>query len=184
MQSHVKKFTRKQKGDKKMKHHKRDPGSGISSSKSNISRAIRGRIPKVTNFLAMQNQQPEASTVLHSEQPTTSFTNTTATTQPSRSGERTRSSPFYYGFESPSPDSTVAAPRKRPRRAGYIENFQPLTSSVVETVQNIAEKQPTEFNVSPLIGEVSPPASRNTFLLEIDIPILVRSMTVYKAKNP
>ena len=40
IQSHVKKFTRKQKGDKKMKHRKHDPGSGISSSKSNISPGI------------------------------------------------------------------------------------------------------------------------------------------------
>ena len=52
-----------------MKHRKRDPGSGISSSKSNISRAMRGRILKVPNFLAMRNQQLEASTVSHSEQP-------------------------------------------------------------------------------------------------------------------
>ena len=36
IQSHVKEFIRKQKGDKKMKHRKRDPGSGVSSSKSNI----------------------------------------------------------------------------------------------------------------------------------------------------
>ena len=39
IQSLVKEFTRKQKGDKKMKHHKCDPGSGVSS-KSNISRAM------------------------------------------------------------------------------------------------------------------------------------------------
>ena len=36
IQSHVKEYTRKQKGDKKMKHRKRDPGSGVSSSKSNF----------------------------------------------------------------------------------------------------------------------------------------------------
>ena len=44
--SHIKEFTRKQKGDKKMKHRRREPGSGVSSTKSNISRAMRGRIPK------------------------------------------------------------------------------------------------------------------------------------------
>ena len=95
IQCHVKEFTRKQKGDKKMKHRKRDHGSGISSSKSNISRAMRGRIPKIPNFLAMRNQKPEANTVSHSEEPTTSSTNTTATTQPSRSSDRTRRSPSY-----------------------------------------------------------------------------------------
>ena len=71
-----------------MKHRKRDPGSGIPSSKSNISSAMRGRIPNIFNFLAMRNQQPEASTVSHSEQPTTSTTNTTATTQSPRSSDR------------------------------------------------------------------------------------------------
>ena len=40
--SHIKEFTRKQKGDKKMKHRKREPGSGVSSQRSNISRAMRG----------------------------------------------------------------------------------------------------------------------------------------------
>ena len=56
-QSQVKEFTRKQKGDKKMKHRKRDPGSGISSSKSNISRKhMRGRIPKIPNVLAIRKQ--------------------------------------------------------------------------------------------------------------------------------
>ena len=153
--SHIKVFTRKQKGDKKMKHRKRDPGSGISSSKSNISRAMRGRIPKVPNFLAMRDQQPEASTVSLSELPSNSSTNTTAITQPARSSDRTRRRPSYYGFESPSPDPTIAAPPKpkRPRRAGDIGNLQPPSSSVVETVQNIAEQQSTEFNVSPLVGE-------------------------------
>ena len=53
IQSHVKEFTRKQKGDEKMKHRKRDPGNGVSSSKSNISRAMRGRIPKIPNCLAI-----------------------------------------------------------------------------------------------------------------------------------
>ena len=63
IQSHVKEFTRKQKGDKKMKHRKRDQGSGVPSSKYNISRAMRGRIPKVPNFFAIRNQQPDAGTV-------------------------------------------------------------------------------------------------------------------------
>ena len=57
IQSHVKEYTRKQKGDK---HRKRDPGSGVSSSKSNISSAMRGRIPKIPNSLAIRNPQPDA----------------------------------------------------------------------------------------------------------------------------
>ena len=52
--SHIKKFTRKQKGDKK--NRRREPGSGVLSTKSNISRAMRGRIPKKPNFSAMRNQ--------------------------------------------------------------------------------------------------------------------------------
>ena len=56
IQSHIKHFTRKLKGEKKMKYRKRDPVSGVSSSRSNISRAMRGRIPKIPNFVAFRNQ--------------------------------------------------------------------------------------------------------------------------------
>ena len=61
-----------------MKHRKRDPGSGVSSSKSNISRAMRGRIPKIPNFLAICMQQQEETTVSHSEQSTSSQPTTSA----------------------------------------------------------------------------------------------------------
>ena len=88
IQSHVKELSRKQKGDNKMKYRKRDPGSGVSSSKSNISRAMRGRIPKIPNFPAVQNQQFDAAAVSHSEEPTTSSTNTrTAGAQQKRSSD-------------------------------------------------------------------------------------------------
>ena len=60
IQSNVKEFSRKQKGDKKMKHRKRDPGKGVSSSKSNISRAMRGQIPKTSKIPAIRNQQSDA----------------------------------------------------------------------------------------------------------------------------
>ena len=40
---------RKLKDDKKMKHPRREPGSGVSSSRLIISRAMRGRIPKIPN---------------------------------------------------------------------------------------------------------------------------------------
>ena len=115
-----------------MKHHKRDPGCGVSSSKSKISRAMRGRIPKIPNFLAIRNQQQEASTVSRSEHPTTSSTTTIAAKQPQRSSDRNRRSPPYYGFESPSPDSTIAAPPKRPRRAGDVENYQSPPSPLLK----------------------------------------------------
>ena len=39
--SHIKESTRIQKGDRKMKHRKRETGSGVSSNKSNIARAMR-----------------------------------------------------------------------------------------------------------------------------------------------
>ena len=167
-----------------MKHRKRDPGGGVSSSKSNISRTMRGRIPKIPNFLAIRNQQQEASTLSHSEQPTTSSATTTAAAkQPQRSSDRNCRSPSYYGFDSPFPDSTIAAPPKQPRRAGDVENYQPPPESIVETVQNIADQQPTEFNISPRIGDVSPPATRDPSLLDIDTPTLVQSMTVFEAKG-
>ena len=184
IQNHIRDFTRKQKGYKKTKHRKRDPGSGVSSSKSNISRAMRGRIPKIPNFLAIRNQQQVASTVSHSEQHTSlSATTTAAAKQPQRSSDRNRRSPFYYGFDSPSPDSTITAPPKRPRPAGYVENYQPPPESIVETVQNIADQQPAEFNISPRLGDVSPPAPRDPSLLDIDTPTLVQSMTVFEAEG-
>ena len=184
IRSQVKEFARKQKGDKKMKHRKRDPGSGVSSSKSNLSRAMRGRVPKILIFLAIRNQQPEASTVSHSEQPTNSSGNTSAAAKrPQRSSDRNGRSPSYYGFDSPSPDSTIAAPPKRHRRAGDVENFQPPHESIVETVQNIAEQQPAETNISPVIGDVSPPATRDPSLLETDTPTLAHSMTVFDAEG-
>ena len=184
IQSHVKEFTRKQKGDKKMKHRKRDPGSGVSSSKSIISRAMRGRIPKIPNFLAIRNQQPDAGTVSQSEQPTTSSTNTPAAlTQQKISSDCERRSPSYYGFESPSPESKILPLPKRPQQAGDVENFQPPPESIVESVQHIAESQPGETISSPQIGNVSPPASQNPPLLEMDTPTLVQSVTSFEAEG-
>ena len=180
IQSHVKEFTRKQIGNKKMKDQKREPGSGVSSSKSSISRAMRRRIPKVPNFLAIRNQQPDAGTASHSRKPTTSSTSTPATvTQPKRSSDRNRRSPSYYGFESPSPDSTILPPPKRHRRAGDVENFQPPPESIVESVQHIAESRPEENNISPQIGDLS----RNPSLLEMSTPSLALSMTAFEAEG-
>ena len=152
--------------------------------KSNNSRAMRGRIPKIPNFLAIRNQQQEASTVSQSKHPTTSSATTTATAkQPQRSSDRNRRTPSYYGLNSPSPDSTIAAPPKPPRRAGDVENYQPPPESIFETIQHIADQQPAEINISPKIGDVSPPAPQNPSLLDIDTPTLVHSMTVLRLKD-
>ena len=182
--SHIKEFTRKQKGDKKMKHRKREPGSGVSASKSNISRAMRGRIPKVPNFLAMRNQQPAAVTTSHSKHPlSSSSTAVAAAAQQTRTSDRNRRSPSYYELESSPPNSTILPPPKRPRRAGDVESFVPPPDSIVESVPQIAENQPEEQNISPLIGQVSPPAPRNPPLLEIITPTLVQSMTARGAEE-
>ena len=61
IRSHVKQFIRKLKGDKKLKHRKRNHGSGVSS-RSKISRAMQWRIPKIPVFLAIRNQNNEEKT--------------------------------------------------------------------------------------------------------------------------
>ena len=166
-----------------MKHQKRDPGSGVSSSKTNISRAMRGRIPKIPIFLAIRNQQTDAGTVSHSEKPTTSSTNSPTAVTAKRSSDRNRRSPSYYGFESPPPDSTILPPPKRPRRAGDVKNFQPPLESIVESLQHIAERQPGEINISPKIGDVSPPSPRNPSILEMDTTTLFLTMTAFEAEG-
>ena len=50
--SHIKESTRVQKGDRKRKHRKKVTGSGVSSNRSNIARAMRVRMPKVPENLA------------------------------------------------------------------------------------------------------------------------------------
>ena len=62
-------------------------------------------------------------------------------TKTTRDGnERERNSTDVCGFEDSSPDSEIAAPPNRPRRAGYVESNQSTNFSVVETVQSIAEQ--------------------------------------------
>ena len=177
--SHIKECTRKQKGDKKMKHRKIEPGSGVSSQKSNISRAMRGRIPKIPNFSAMRNPQPPTSI---SEQHSSTSTNPAPAPSNTRTSERTRRSPSYYGFETSPPVSDILPPPKRPRRAVDVEYFAP-PDTIIESVQQIAESQPEEQSVSPCIGQVSPPAPRNTPLHYMDTPTLVRSMTALDAEE-
>ena len=132
----------------------------------------------------MRIQQSGAATVSHSEQPTTSSANTlAAAVQKTRTSDRNRRSPSYYGFEISPPDSTILPPPKRPRRAGDVVSFQPPPDSIVESVQQIAENQPEEPNISPLIGQVSSPAPRNPSLIEIDTPTLVQSMTALEVEE-
>ena len=47
--------TRKIQGDNKNKNKKREPSSGVLSSKSNNAPAVRGRFPKTPNFSANRN---------------------------------------------------------------------------------------------------------------------------------
>ena len=113
-----------------MKHHMRDSGSGVSSSKSNISHAMRGRIPKDPNFLALQNQQQDELAISHSEKPTSPQPiSSSALANPiplaKGSSDRNSRSPSYYGLENSSSDWTIAARPKSQRRVGEVENFQP-----------------------------------------------------------
>ena len=50
-------------------------------------------------------------------------------------------------------------------------------------MQHIAEKQPEEQNISPLIGQVSPPAPWNPPLFDIDTLTLVQSLTALEAEK-
>ena len=180
--SHIKECTRIQKGDRKMKHRKRETGSGVSSTKSNIARAMRVRMPKVPDNFAPQvlpeipeaapeqqaiteevfiappptNTQQEAL-VSSPSVPTTTFTHTLT-----RTTKRTRKSPKYYGYdkEDSSGDSTNScppnfAPPRRKRRVGDIESIQ---TSVVQTIVDTATRVEPILNdfPSPIIGQVSP----------------------------
>ena len=64
-----------------------------------------------------------------------------------------------------------------------MEYFQSPPESIAESVQHIAENQPEAQNISPLIGQVSPPAPRNPLLIDIDTPTLVQSMTALEAEK-
>ena len=153
---------------------------------------MRGRIPKISDFLAIWNQNNENQTDLAHKLPLPTQSAppsalqqvepTSTTTQGKRTSDRNRRSPSYYGFDNSSSDLIIAASPKRPRRAGDVENFQPPPKSVVKTEQNIAVQQPEEINISPIIGEVSPPAPQMLPLIGQDNPTLARSMTVLKLK--
>ena len=69
-----------------------------------------------------------------------------------------------------SSDSVVPTPPKRNRRAGDIESFQPPNISVVETLQFTTEQAQEETNISPVIGNVSPPEPRVRYLANYRSP--------------
>ena len=161
IQTHVKQFTRKLKGDKKMKHRRREPGSRASSSQSNKSRAMRRRTPKIPNFPAIRNQRNSNQADSHNELVLPQYSTSSSSTSHARipcnsASDRNRCSPSYYGFDNSSSGSTIAEPPKQQRRAGDVENFQPQSVSVVETLQTTAIQLPKEANISPVIGEVTP----------------------------
>ena len=90
IQSHVKQCTRKLNGDKKMKRPRRESGSGVSSSRSNISRAKRGRIPIIPNFPAIRNRRNEEQAAPYSAIATASIVvslKTSRTRSPRNAGQ-------------------------------------------------------------------------------------------------
>ena len=186
MFSHIKESTLIQKGDRKMKHRKRETGSGVSSTKSNIARAMRVRMPKIPeNFApqelpAIQETAPEqqiiTTEVLIAPRPTNNQSELAIPSKSapaaalqqvqSRATKRTRTSPKYYGYDKDdsSAESTnscppnFAQPRRKPR-AGDVESVQP---SIVQTIVDTASRvEPIEIEFpSPIIGQVSPTDNR------------------------
>ena len=180
--SHIKECTRIQKGDRKMKHRKRETGSGVSSNKSNIARAMRVRKPKVPENFAPQvipeipeaaPEQPIITEEVFIAPPPTNTQQEAFVSSPSvptttlahtltRTTKRIRKSPKYYGYdkEDSSGDSTNScppnfAPPRRKRRVGDIESIQP---SVIQTIVDTATRVEPIHNdfPSPIIGQVSP----------------------------
>ena len=135
--------------------------------------------PEKPNFSAMRNEQ--LTTSLNEQHASTSTASAPAP-QNSRTSDRTRRSPSYYGVETSPPNSDILPPPKQPRRAGDVENYAP-PDTIVESVQQIVENQPEELNLSLCIGQVSPPAPRNTPLLYMDTPTLVPSATALEVEE-
>ena len=149
-----------------MKHRRRKPSSGVSSSPSNIARAMRGRNLKVPNFPVLRNQHSTSQANSPSElvlpQPLAPksalllIIPAVHTTQNKRFSDRNRRSPSYHGFKIFSSFSAIAALPKPPRSSGDVDNYQPTCVSVVETLQTITDQLPEEGNLSPVLGELSP----------------------------
>ena len=124
--------------------------------------------------VAIPNVLREALIAQTSLQPTSSAM-ANPTIQAKISSNRNRRSPSYYGFESSSSDLTTAAQPKLPGRTGDVDSFQPPPASVetvVETVQNVAEQQQDEVNISPIIGAVSPPTPYAPSILKPNVGLV------------
>ena len=180
--SHTKEFTRNQRGDRKMKHRKRDTGSGVSSNKSNIARAMRVRMPKLpANLVPPETtSQPEinpdqqniTSEVIIAPLPTSQRTDliilfTSAPVEGMRqvlprTTKRTLKSPKYYGYDNDdsSGESTNSCPPKfvqplKKRPAGDAASVQPSVIQTIVVTATRVEPLPNPFP-SPVIKEVSP----------------------------
>ena len=180
--SHIKGSTRIQKGDRKMKHRKRETGSGVSSKRSNIARAMRVRMPKVQEDL-----EPPETTSQPEINPEPQIITSEVIIAPPTTGERSeltipsivapvealqqvssratigmRKSPKYYQYDNKgsSGESNHSCPpnflqSRRKRRAGGVASVQPpVIQTIVDTATRV-EPIPNPFP-SPIIREVSP----------------------------
>ena len=150
-----------------MKHRRREPGSGVSYSRSNISRGMQGPILKMPNFSALRiqldNNQLDSQSELIIPAPsaaTSAFQHVLPsairTPQNKRSSDRNRRSQSYYGPENSLPDFAITASPESPVRAGHVENYQPTNIFVVETVQSASEQLPAKDIIYPVTGNDSP----------------------------
>ena len=184
--SHIKESTRIQRGDRKMKHRKRETGSGVSSNKSNIARAMRVLMPKIPENFAPQvlpeipeaapEQQIITGEVLIAPPPTNYQPEVILSSPsapaialphiPTRATKRTRKSPKYFGYdkEDSSGESTNScppnfAPPRRKRRVADIESIQPSVVQTIVDTKTRVEPIENEFP-SPIIAQVSPTGLR------------------------
>ena len=154
----MKEHLQKLKGDKNMKERRRDPACGVSSPRSNITRAMWGRIPKEPNFYGLRNQLKianpisQSALVIHAstfalQQLSTSTTSSSATRNLHSFGRIGRSQ-SYFCFEDSSANSEIREPPEKPRRAGAVESFQQTIASVVETLQSTVKQDPDNEKIS------------------------------------
>ena len=120
IQSHIKEFTRTQNGDRKMKHRKRGNASGIPSNRSNIPRAMRVRMPKVSTNLAPPETNKENETHLA---PQITSSNTLTNLGPQNTA--------FQPLNAAPPTSTTSEELQLPSTSASIEalqQFLPKTS--------------------------------------------------------
>ena len=145
--------------------HYRNDIQPWSWSRSNISRAMLGRIPKIQIFPALRNQriseqanaQSEFVLPQHSASPSAlrQVASATPKTQNKRASYRNRRSTSCYGFENSSSDSTITAPPKRLGRAGDIKNFQPHLYRWLKRYSQLLISYPRWTTSTLLLGNVT-----------------------------